>query len=157
MFSYINSIILKGESDNDQTQKQSNINNHNDKHINNKSHSEKTVKTDKHDESKGKLDPFMQRIMFPLYLDYESQNDKLLREKNVSKKSEISQSEQSNKSPMDHEKQISIDWKIFTPSNMPNINTEKENGEKSPNPDNINVRPRTNEDMLAFIETISSN
>ena len=145
MFSYINSIILKGESDNDNTQKQSNTDNQNAKKCHD--HSEKTIKTDKyrHDKSsKGKLDPFMQRIMFPLYLDYQSQNDKLLREEtNSSNQSEISQSEKK------------LDWTIFTPSNMPIVNTEKESGEtKQPNRENINVRPRTNEDMLAFIETL---
>lgn len=147
MFSYINTIILKGESDNNNN-KQSNVDNQNDKKCHD--HSEKTIKTDKHQTerdktAKGKLDPFIQRIMFPLYLDYQSQNDKLLREeKNSSKQSELLQSE------------TKIDWKIFTPSNIPIANTEKENGEKNvkPNQENINVRPRTNDDMLAFIETL---
>ena len=149
MFSYINTIILKGESDN----KQSKVDNQNEKKCHD--HSEKTVKTDKpktecDKTAKGKLDPFMQRIMFPLYLDYQSQNDKLLREeKNSSKQSELIQSE------------TKMDWKIFTPSNIPIVNipivnTQKENGEKNvkPNQENINVRPRTNDDMLAFIETL---
>ena len=150
MFAYINSIILKGESDesDDDKPKQSNIEDENDVH----SDPEKRVKTSDNDKSNS----FIQRIMFPMYLDYESQNDKLLREyRNLSKQSELSRSEQSSTfpiyppiyPPMNPDKKM--DWKIFIPSNIASLNAEK-----GKNQHKMNIAPRTNQDILAFIEAL---
>ena len=108
MFQYLNSIILKCES-NDK-QKQSNTNKN---HVN--THSDKTNKNEKHKSKQS--DPFLQRTVFPMYLDHET-GDKMTNETQNSHKSK----QFPIYPPMDPEKKL--DWKTFIPSNWPKINTE---------------------------------